>query len=112
MTSPRPPGRPALDVALAVLALAADVLAALAVMVVTAARGLGRGAPQGPGPYPADWAPVWWFAGLTALVAVTGRVLWRRGLRAAAWTQLGAAGLLAVVTVVTVVASVAAAGRG
>ncbi|GAA3073115.1 hypothetical protein GCM10017562_45920 [Streptomyces roseofulvus] len=105
MTPPRPRVRPALDLAFAVLLLAADAAACLMAVLMMGLRGLGWGAPPDFGPPPFDWVPVGWFAALAAAVAATGWALRSHGWRAAAWTQLGAAGLLALGTAAATVSS-------
>ncbi|GHF88831.1 DUF6234 family protein [Streptomyces filamentosus] len=87
--------RPALDVSFAVVVLVADALCTLMTMVLAALRNMGAADPRHPRPAPVDWVPVWWFAGLAAVVAVTGWALRSHGWRAAGGTQLCAAGLLA-----------------
>ncbi|MGW0086892.1 inner-membrane translocator [Streptomyces sp. NPDC003393] len=87
---------------LLLLVLVADVAAGLLVVIVLAARGLGRtnaGYGQTPtGVPPQDWAPVRGFGALALAVGVTAVVLLRIGPRVVGAVQLALCDLLAVQT--------------
>ncbi|MFD8015535.1 hypothetical protein [Streptomyces sp. NPDC058955] len=104
MTTAPPRVRPLPDLALSVLLLAADALVTVAVMVLMGLRAMGDVRYPGPPP-PPDWVPACWFAGLAAVTGVTCWALRSQGWRLAAWTQLVATGLLAVLTAVVAVAT-------
>lgn len=87
---------------LLLLVLVADVAAGLLVVILLAARGLGR-MDAGPGQTatsvpPLDWAPVQGFGSLTLAVGVTAVVLLRIGHQVIGTVQLTLCVLLAVHT--------------
>ncbi|MFC8194321.1 inner-membrane translocator [Streptomyces sp. NPDC060006] len=73
------------------LALVADAVAVLAVVMVLAVRALGwldAGLVPGAGPPPEDWTPVLGFGGLALVIAATGVVMLRLEQRVVGVVQL------------------------